>query len=597
MRALLTVGFIAVALVPVLFLAIWVQRTALQSELDSVQERHLLVARNLTLALERYTRDVRSGFNLFTDFARDPGVQGHPHAGLEQLARDLGFQHFCVIAADGLVLFRLNVVDRPPDRVPEAMLAPLAALANGAREMPRFSGVVRDPKGRPVIQVVRDLGDGRIAFAPLGLDYVKRLQAAVAFGRLGHAAIVDADGRVMAHPKADWEDEMRDISRIPVVQRMMAGETGVGQFFSPAMQDDMIAGFSTVSGTGWGVMVPQPLSELVDRAGTVRELALGVAGLGLLVAGIGSWFLAGFLVRPIQQVARASRAFADGDMTAKVPTAAAFSPLELRELGASFNDMAAQLRAERETLAEAVDEARLADRAKSQFLANMSHELRTPLNAIIGFAEVLRQELLGPIGNTRYREYAEHIESSGQHLLGVVSDILDLSKIEAGRVDIDNSPVDVADLVEAAVTLVRHRAVDGDVRLDFAVPPNLPAITGSETRLKQVLVNLLSNAVKFTPAHGKVQVTVTLAPDGMLFAVSDTGVGMTPDDIVVALQPFGQVDAGLTRRHEGTGLGLPLTKRLVELHGGRLEIDSTPGAGTTVSVWLPGERVMRQAAE
>jgi PAS domain S-box-containing protein len=256
-------------------------------------------------------------------------------------------------------------------------------------------------------------------------------------------------------------------------------------------------------------------------------------------------------------------------------------------------DITNQIRAE-EALRQAKEEAEAANRTKSQFLANMSHELRTPLNAIIGFSEVIRDQLMGPI-DARYARYGFDIHTAGQHLLRLIGDVLDLSKIEVGRLELREEVVFLGEVVDSSLRLVQERATNGGVMLERALPPELPLVRVDALRLKQIVLNVLSNAVKFTPSGGRVRIAVEGAVDGGLtIAVTDTGIGMRRRDIATALTPFRQLDSGLNRRHEGTGLGLPLAKTLTDLHGGRLEIDSEPGVGTMVKIHLPRERVTIQ---
>jgi signal transduction histidine kinase len=243
-------------------------------------------------------------------------------------------------------------------------------------------------------------------------------------------------------------------------------------------------------------------------------------------------------------------------------------------------------------LAKARDEADHANRAKSEFLAHMSHELRTPLNAINGFSEIIKDEMFGPVA-PRYRSYATDILHSGLHLTALINDVLDLSKIEAGKLDIDEGIVELAAVVDSCLHLIHDRADKTDLRLCTDLPRDLPKLRADERLVKQMLLNLLTNAVKFTPAGGRVDVSARVTESGDLaFTVHDTGVGIAPHDLPRVLEPYGQV--ATTRKHnpDGTGLGLPLIKRMIELHGGTLELDSIPTVGTIATVVFPAARVM-----
>jgi PAS domain S-box-containing protein len=237
-------------------------------------------------------------------------------------------------------------------------------------------------------------------------------------------------------------------------------------------------------------------------------------------------------------------------------------------------------------------QAEAANQAKSAFLARVSHELRTPLNAVLGFSEMLGSEWLGPLGNPRYREFANDIHSSGKHLLSLIDDILDLSRIEAGRIELREEDVAVAELVDAVGRVLRQRAEAGGLDFSLAVPDGLPSVRGDPRALKQVLLNLLSNAIQFTPSGGRVGCSARRSADGGLcLEVVDSGIGIAASDIAKALEPFGQIDSALARRHRGAGLGLPISRALVELHGGRLDLASEIGKGTTASIRLPPERL------
>ena len=250
-------------------------------------------------------------------------------------------------------------------------------------------------------------------------------------------------------------------------------------------------------------------------------------------------------------------------------------------------------KAAEQAMLTATKEAEIANRTKSEFLANMSHELRTPLNAIIGFSDIIRGERLGSVGNDKYRDYADDINESGHHLLSLINNILDLSKIEFGTNDLLEENIDIPEISKTIVKSVMELARTGDVELELDVSNDIPLLRADARKVKQILLNLLSNAIKFTPSGGKVTLRIWSGTEtGFVFQVTDTGIGIATEDIQLAMAPFQQIDSGLNRKHEGTGLGLPLAKSLVEMHGGYLDLQSEVDVGTTVTMYIPAERIV-----
>jgi signal transduction histidine kinase len=321
------------------------------------------------------------------------------------------------------------------------------------------------------------------------------------------------------------------------------------------------------------VYVPNPLIPMPDALMAPSMLAVAVAAAVALIMGCG-------LIGALVDRHLASRASQQAEHLRAHITALEATQAELRRTSAD--------------LSAALEAAGAANLSKSRFLAAMSHELRTPLNAVIGFSEMLAMEVFGPLGSPRYKEYASDIRGSGVHLLALINDILDLSRIDAGEAQLEEEELDLRLIVSQSMRMVAHQAEMGGVALDSQFEAAPPRLFGDRRRVKQVLINLLGNAVKFTPQGGRITIRVFPAGEGIAVAVRDTGIGIAAKDIPKAMERFGQVDSALSRKYDGVGLGLPLARSLMELHDGSLRLESVPGEGTVVTVTFPAAR-LRQA--
>ena len=321
------------------------------------------------------------------------------------------------------------------------------------------------------------------------------------------------------------------------------------------------------------------IATVGESTESYRRSRLAVAGVAvaslLLALGLG-YAISLSLVDPVRKMGKRFDELAAGDFSRRIEVP---NRDELGELAADLNRMS-------DELGRLYRQLEAANRHKSEFLANMSHELRTPLNAVIGFSEALQERLFGEL-NEKQAEYVADIHSSGAHLLSLINDILDLSKVEAGRMELDLSEFDLPALLAAAITLVRERAMRHGIALQLEVAPEVGGIRADERKVKQVLLNLLSNAVKFTPDSGSIRVAARRDGGNVEISITDTGPGIAPEDRALVFEEFRQVGGDRARKAEGTGLGLPLAKKFVELHGGEIRLVSTPGQGSTFTVVLP----------
>lgn len=339
---------------------------------------------------------------------------------------------------------------------------------------------------------------------------------------------------------------------------------------------------------------------MFEELNKIRDVAMiiciVVTGTMVVFAALVAFSTARAITAPLATLTGVTRRLIEGEEELTIPYLRRSD--ELGELACALHLCAENIRERRSAeaaLRVAKEAAELANRSKMEFLANMSHELRTPLNAIIGFSEALLMGVGGTTPEGRFRNYLEDIHASGQHLLTLISDILDLSRLDfEGNLPLQEDEVDIGVVVMAVQRLLYARIEQAQLTFTCDLPENPPHIWGDAMRLKQILINLLANAIKFTPAGGAIWIRVVQEreTEDMLFTVADTGIGMKPEDVVVALEPFRQVYSGLDRRYEGAGVGLPLVRKLVHLHGGLLDISSAPGQGTRICVRIPAVRVI-----
>jgi two-component system, NtrC family, sensor kinase len=474
-----------------------------------------------------------------------------------------------------------------------------------ARAKHRYFGRVYFQRGsRPHMTIsVAERGAGRgVVVAEIDLSFVRDVIDRARVGTTGYAYAVDRGGELITHPNINLVLQHTSFALLPQVRAALHGSVQASADSSGHDQNGtkVLSAYQTIQPLGWRVFVEEPLSEVLAplKAAIWRTALLLVAFLILAIAT--SVLLARRLVRPIESIQTAAARIGSGSLNQRIEIP---SNDELGALAEEFNRMAAQLQESYSSLELKVQERtqelatalseldeksrelEAASRHKSEFLANMSHELRTPLNAILGFSQVLREKLFGEV-NEKQAEYLDDILTSANHLLALINDILDLSKVEAGQVELEVAPFSLKEALERGIVMVRERATKDGVQVALTALPDVDVITGDERRIRQVIFNLLSNAVKFTPAGGAVDVSAAQLNGEVRVSVADTGPGIAAKDHERIFEEFQQTEAGAEQR-EGTGLGLALSKQLVELHGGRIWVASELGHGSTFVFTLP----------
>jgi len=455
----------------------------------------------------------------------------------------------------------------------------------GAQQGKTWFGPVTFRKETEPYMTIAVRAGNAVTAADVNLKFLWDVITRIKVGEKGKAYVVDATGHLIADPDIGEVLRKTNLSGLAQVKAALAG----GAWEEPAMRardragGEVLTAFAPIDPLGWRVFVEQPVGEVYRTLdASILRTALLLLG-GFVISALAALVMARRMVRPIRTLQESAQKIGAGELEQKIDVRTGD---ELEALAGEFNRMTDELRRSYAELEQKVEERTaqlaVANRHKSEFLANMSHELRTPLNAIIGFSEALRERMFGEL-NAKQVEYLNDIHASGRHLLSLINDILDLSKIEAGRMELDVSRFAAPAALEAAMSLVRERAQRGGITLSLELDPALGEVRADERKFKQILLNLLSNSIKFTPAGGRIAVRAGINGAGLEVAVRDTGVGIAPGDQGAVFEEFRQVGP----RAEGTGLGLALTKRFVELHGGAIRLESVPGRGSTFTFTLP----------
>ncbi|NBC34866.1 MAG: HAMP domain-containing protein [Alphaproteobacteria bacterium] len=584
-----------VVLLPLIVYSTWEMGRRLEAERAAVEARLSDAAG--TIAGELRSR-IEAGRQVLVSLAQTEAVRGGDLAACSALMNRVVQRHPHVSAFSKVDETRHIVCSSDPLDAPVDVgwaVNIRDAFASGQFSLsPLYIGPT---SGQPILVLTQPLlnAEGRVTGAiasGLTMTWLTDWLAAMPLPDGAEAVVFSGDGTVLARRpggEAAIGQSLEDAELLTV-----ARETGRGTaIVEGSGRAASLAGFSRLSGVPGELMiaVSQPRGSILARINAElarRTILLGfVVLLGFGTAAIGARFL---VQRWIERLSDAAVRLGEGDLGARARPEE--DRTEFGQLAAIYDRMADAVErrehAARLDLIEAKHEAERASQAKSRFVAHMSHELRTPLNAVIGLTEIMQMRLFGPVGNERYEGYVNDIHASGEHLLRTINTILDLSRIEAGRFELIVEEVDIVDVLRDALALVAPLAADKSVAMAIGAGTRSVSLSGDRNALKRVFLNIVSNAIKFTLAGGRVDIVVRRAGGDMVHVlVRDTGIGIPRDKLDLVLEPFEQVESGPLRSHEGTGLGLAIARKLIDLHGGRLTIDSELGRGTSVTVALP----------
>ncbi len=431
-----------------------------------------------------------------------------------------------------------------------------------------------------------------VLIAEVNLKYIWEVISQIKVGQTGYAYVVSREGDLITHPDISLVLQKQNLRNLGQVQAALAGAPGPFAAQPNLAGQQVFPAYAVIPDLGWAVLVERPTKEAYAPlyASILRTSVLLLAGLGMAI--LASLLISRRVVHPVEVLRQGAARIGTGALDHRIDVQTGD---ELEALATEFNRMAAQLQESYAGLEQKVEERtrelEIASKHKSQFLANMSHELRTPLNGIQGYTELILDGIYGEVPE-KIRDVLERVQHSGHRLLGLINAVLDLSKIEAGRLTLSLADYSMQGVVQTVFTAVEPLAAEKRLALQVTVPPDLPVGKGDEQRITQVLLNLVGNALKFTEV-GEVGVQVTSANGTFMVAVSDTGPGIAAADQQKVFEEFQQADSSSTRKKGGTGLGLTIAKKIIDMHGGRIWVESSLGTGSTFRFTLP-VRVERQ---
>ena len=612
-----------VSLIPLSVLGFKVYHAAWDNAWREINEKHRLLAMNMAAPIQIYIKDKQ---HIMGILAQNISRELEKNTKYSQIHKNL------VTAAPFLNDFHsLSLIDIngntkiiSSDHLPTP--APVKNHLNIYRDNTTFkeaiktkrwsissvkrSQLTKNPTIFMAYPVVSKNKIQHILVTELKIDELEKLRKNIHFGDKGHSAIVDNKGNALAHPNPQWMAEIKSLSHLKIVQQMIAGESGVTEFWSPFVKQMMVAGFTSVPKLGWGIMVPQPKIEVEKQVNKILFSQLVWALIGLIIAIALAIMISRHITSPINKLAHSAQELLSNELEGKLPEISRSAPYEVQELNRALVNLISGLQKSRteisslnESLQDKVDEAtskltitnmklkdiaeneKTASQIKSNFIASMSHELRTPLNAIIGYSDLLIEEF-SEIPDSIYLSDIKRIKKSGQHLLLLINDILDISKIETGKIDLIIEEINITDMLDDIQSILSPLIAEKSNAIHFNNKLNITVINTDKVKLKQILLNLLSNANKFTN-NGDVIVELNhIENDIIEISVKDTGIGIKKDKLESIFDAYNQADNHIKYTFGGTGLGLSISRHYARMLKGDITVTSIEGKQSIFTLTL-----------
>ena len=584
LRARIVISFVIVTFFSLGSLTYWVNKVARDHEYEHVHEKHLIVAQNLSTGLSRYTQDVLETF----EFLVKNSDSWSQSKGIPEILSRFNIRYIAILDSNFKTKSSVLGPEESDLKLPSPeVINELYMSAAKSDRKATFSGI-QSFDGSPHFFITQTLSNGQFSIAVFKPDHIVSVQKAVAFGERGHSMIVDQYGQVIAHPNPEWQRQSKDASKLSVVQLMTSGKTGVAEFYSPPMKADMIAGYTNIPETGWGVMVPQPQQELIDTANKLAKNGNFISVFSILLALIFGWWISSVLTRSISEITIAAKKITAGERNARVAPLKKYSPPDLVALANTFNNMLEELEQKNSELALLLSASESENKAKADFLGLMSHEFRTPLTSVIGSLELLDQSDI----DDDHKQFVHLASNSATQLLSTLNNVLLLVKLSNNGVTVESAPLDIKRLIQEVLDRVQSQTTLKQNTLEVTYESEIPnGLYGDPKIVRQILLCLAENSNNYTE-KGSINITVkfsstTKKAQVITITIRDNGEFIPLENQKTIFNSFLNSDQSSRKDLGGISFGLDVAFQLTQLIDGEITCNSIQGQDTVFTIHFP----------